>query len=385
MADIIKLVEEARVASDQAQTLLAGEKREGFSKAKVSESSLAEFTKILNEAYAGDRRATYILQEASATADFPYLMADILDRSLMAQWSTSLPEWGSYCKTGTLKDFRQAKALGIEGMGAILDPVGERAEYPERGPSEETPKYRQVAKYGARFGLSWESIVNDDLDALRDLPNKLVVAARRSEALAVTKLFVGANGPNASVYAAGNKNIITSNPVLGVAGLAAGFLVFAGQTDVDGFPLMIDAYTLVIPRALQVTAENLLNALQIETGTGGGAYNGMDQIVAKNWMAGKLNLVINDYIGLVATSANAATSWFMFASTSAARPALQLDRLRGHESPELFIKTPNASRVGGGTVAESFETDEIEHKVRHCYGGVVVDARATVASNGTGS
>lgn len=384
MKDIPKLIEEAQAASDQAQTLLAGEAREGFVKKPHGEKQLSEFTKILNEAYAGDRRATYILQEASATADFPYLMGDILDRSLMAQWSTALPDWGSYCKTGTLRDFRQAKALGIEGMGAVLDNVLERAEYQERGPSEEAPKYRQVAKYGARFGLSWESIVNDDLDALRDLPQKLVLAARRSEAMAVTQLFVGTAGPHGSVYTVGNKNIISGNPALSVNGLAAGFLQFSGQTDIDGFPLMIDAYTLVIPRALQVTAENILNALQIEVATGGGAYNAADQIVAKNWMAGKLNLVINDYIGLVATS-NASTSWFMFASTSAARPALQLDRLRGHESPELFIKTPNASRVGGGTVPESFETDEIEHKIRHCYGGVVVDARATVASNGTGS
>jgi len=385
MADhILKLVEEARVASNEAQTLLSGEAKEGFAKGKVEEKTVAEFSKILGEAYNGDRRANFVLQEASHTADFPYLMGDILDRSLMAQWGTSVPDWSAYVKTGTLRDFRQAKALGIEGMGAVLDAVGERAEYPERGPSEEEPVYRQVAKYGGRFGISWETMINDDLDALRDLPSRLVLAARRSEALAITQMFVDADGPHDSVYTGGNGNIIPSNPVLGVAGLAAGLLAFSGQTDVDGFPLVIEGVTLVIPRALQVTAENILNALQINTATGGGAYNEADQIVARNWLAGKLTLRINDYIGMVATS-NADTSWFLFASTGAARPALQLDRLRGHESPELFIKVPNAARSGGGTVAESFEKDELEHKLRHCYGGVVIDPRATVASDGTGS
>lgn len=385
MEDIIKtLVEESTAAENEVQSLLTGEAKEGFIQKRYNGDTVRRFAHMLGEAINGSHKAEYQLREAMVTADFPYLMGDILDRSLMAQWSTRLPEWGSFCKTGTLRDFRQAKALGIEGMGAVLDGVMERSEYPERGPSEETPKYRQVAKYGARFGLSWESIINDDLDALRDLPQKLVLAARRSEALAVTQLYVGTAGPHSSVYTSGNKNIIASNPALSVSGLATGFLQFAGQVDADGFPLVIDAYTLVIPRALMVTAENILNALQINVATGGGAYNAADQIVAKNWMAGKVNVVVDDFIGLVA-STNATTSWFMFASTSAARPALQMDRLRGHEAPELFIKAPNASRVGGGLVPESFETDEIEHKIRHCFGGVVVDARATVGSNGTGS
>jgi hypothetical protein len=262
MPDIIKtLVEEARTTGDQAHSLLSGESKQGFQKSHFNERQVAEFTKILNEAYTGDRRAEYILREASATGDFPYLMADILDRGLMAAWSTSIPNWQAFCAQGTLRDFRQAKAVGIEGMGQVLDSIGERAEYPERGPSEEAPKYRQVAKYGGRFGLSWEMLVNDDLDALRDLPQKLVQAARRSEALAVTKLYVGSAGPNTNVYSAGSYgNVITGNPVLGVAGLTAGFLQFAGMKDIDGFPLMIDAYTLVIPPALEVTANNLMNA-----------------------------------------------------------------------------------------------------------------------------
>ncbi len=62
--------------------------------------------------------------------------------------------------------------------------------------------------------------------------------------------------------------------------------------------------------------------------------------------------------------------------------------LRGHEEPELFIKEPNARRVGGGPVDPmdgNFENDSIDYKVRHVLGVSRIDPKATVASNGSGS
>lgn len=354
----------------------------GFSKKRYSKETIDAFVGLLNEANAGSNRAQYLLKEASATADFPYLFGDVLDRSLMAEWQSTVPNWKAFCQQGTVKDFRPAKMLGIEGMQSVLPQVGERAEYPERMPSEETPITRQVSKYGARFGISFEALINDDLGALSRLPNRLVTAARRTEALAVTNLYCGSDGPNASLY--GHGNAISGNPPLSIAGLAAGLAAFSKLKDVDGFPIVVEAVTLVVPPALEITAQNILNATELRVATGGGAADGKDQLVVRNWMNGRLNLVVDPYIGLVA-STNGSTSWFLFASTSAARPALQLDYLVGHEAPELFVKTPNASRIGGGTVPESFESDEQEYKVRHIFGTTVIDWRATVASNGTGS
>lgn len=380
--DIMALSEEARADADSVKNLLGRES--GFAKKRYSPETVDAFVGLLNEAADGSHRAQYLLKEAMVTADFPYLFGDVLDRSLMAQWSTAIPNWQAFVKQGTVRDFRQAKMLGIEGMGAVLEGVGERAEYPERGPSEEVPIYRQVAKYGGRFGISFEAQINDDLGALRDLPQKLVVAARRTEALAVTNLYCGTAGPDGTLYSVGNNNIIASNPALSISGLAAGFLAISKQVDVDGFPEIVDAVTLVVPPALEITAENILNATVLEVATGGGAYNAMDQLTVRNWMNGRLGLVVDPYIGMVAQT-NAATSWFLFASTSAARPAMQMDYLVGHETPELFVKTPNASRVGGGTVPESFETDEQEFKIRHIFGVTTIDPHATVASNGSGA
>jgi hypothetical protein len=392
MADeVITQVEETVESTATGSDLMSVLGREGgFARKRYSDEIVASFMETLDRAGAGSNHAYYQLREAMVTADFPYLMGDVLDRSLMAQWGTTMPAWQQYIKTGTVRDFRQAKWLGIEGMGAVLDAVGERAEYPERGPVEETPITRQVAKYGGRFGISWESIINDDLGALRELPQRLVEAARRTEALAASKMYVGSAGPNTTLYSDTYDNIInvhagaTANPALSLANLAQAFLVMSKHTDYDGFPIVIDAMTLVVPPALEVTARNILNSTEITVATGGGAYNAADQIRVNNWMSGRLSLVVDPYVSMTATS-NGATSWWLFASTGAARPAIQMDYLAGHERPELFVKTPNASRVGGGTVAESFETDTQEYRIRHVFGLTQVAPYATVMSNGSGA
>jgi hypothetical protein len=97
---------------------------------------------------------------------------------------------------------------------------------------------------------------------------------------------------------------------------------------------------------------------------------------------------VNPQIPLLATSANGNTSWFLFANPSVGRPAMVLGFLRGHEEPEVFMKAPNAKRVGGGDVDPmegDFDTDGIQYKIRHVLGSKRLDTKATVASNGSGA
>lgn len=395
--DVPKLTKEAggETPSELGQMLAV---ETGFAAKRYRPEAVAAFSKVLKEACIdGKPSAIFQLQEASHTADFPYLFGDVLDRTLMAQWGSTIPNWEAFTKVGTLKDFRDAKRYGITGMGSVLDKVGERAEYKERGPSEETPHTRYVEKYGGRFGISFETLINDDLDALRDLPQTLVLAARRTEALAVASLYWGSTGFDTTLFTAGRCNIATTglgmtttNAALSVQSLGEAIQVMDNQVDVDGFPINVDAYTLVTGAPLEVTANNILNALQIESvgmfgAIGASGDAGVNaKLTSANWLSGKLNYVKDTFGKLVANS-NAATTWFLFASKTSPRTAIEVNHLRGHEAPELFVKAPNASRIGGGMVAESFENDEVEYKVRHIFGANQWDYRAAFASNGSGS
>jgi hypothetical protein len=140
-----------------------------------------------------------------------------------------------------------------------------------------------------------------------------------------------------------------------------------------------------------ITAQNMLNALQFNaTGIDGGMGASGNQaanesVWAKNWLPGKVSVVVDPYIPYTATSNK--NCWFLFASPlGGARPAMELDYLAGHDNgPELFQKAPNSQRMGGSAAVEDFETDTIWYKVRHTFGTVVIDPKLTFASTGNGS
>jgi hypothetical protein len=54
----------------------------------------------------------------------------------------------------------------------------------------------------------------------------------------------------------------------------------------------------------------------------------------------------------------------------------------------VFFKEPNQRRLGGGAsdpMDGDFDNDSIEYKIRHVFGGTLMDPKMAVASNGTGS
>jgi hypothetical protein len=181
-----------------------------------------------------------------------------------------------------------------------------------------------------------------------------------------------------------------------VQGLQQGFAVLANQLDADSEPVVIDGVILFVPPSLELTAQNIINATEIlvdSTIGGGNPRNettgvGGQMLRAMNWMKNRTTLVVDPYLPLISSSANGNTSWYLLASTDSERPAVEMGFLRGHEQPEIFMKSPNAQLVGGGMVDPmmgDFDNDSVAYKVRHVFGGVRLFPKAAAASNGSGS
>lgn len=354
-------------------------------------AKLAEAAQMMAAAFRGNRRATLNLEEAMTTSDFPLLFGDILDRQLLANYAETPQVYRNFVKVGSVRDFRQVSRIALDGAETTLDVVLEQAQYPESTLSE-TPYNFSVRKYGRRIPFSWEAMINDDLDGLKTIPERFGRAARRTESKFVTTLYAGVNGPHATIYTAPHANIVTGNPPLSIAALQTAMTILASQKDVDGEPIVIESVELVVPPALEITALNIINATQLQLTTNGGVSaadaSAEQRLIVNNWMRNRLRLSVDPYIPSIASTANGNTSWWLFANPTSSRPALEIAFLRGHESPEIFIKSANAQRVGGGTVDPmngDFDTDSVEYKVRHVMGGVALDFKATVASNGSGA
>jgi hypothetical protein len=366
-------------------------------------AQLAEAAQFYGEVLSG-KRGIWQLQEALSTDDFPILFGDITDRQMLAAYRQWPPSWQSIAARRELPNFKPTKLFKpVYGAQARLERVGELTEYPEAPVFEQTTQLLNVVKYGRRMAISWETLINDDLDQLRDWPDRLATGARRTEDYGIGELFIGSAGPSGTLYTVGNKNqIITANgasannPPLTIAGLQDGFTVMHTFKDENGEPIMVDWVELVVPPALEIVARNILNATQLEINAamGGGSLVGLanssgqeQRLITANWMRDRVRLNVNPYIPQIATT-NKNTSWFLFASPTSNRPALNALFLRGRTEPETFIKEPNARRIGGGGVDPmdgDFDLDAITYKVRHVFGAAVIDPIGTVASNGTGS
>lgn len=389
--EFLDLIETVRAQEASTQRLYndAGDRIRGRRGNPKYKQSLAEATRLYADVLNG-RKASYRLTEAMSTSDFQYLFADIIDRQLLAAYAEWPVMWQQLARRGTVRDFRTVRRFTMDGGEATLSEVKQLEEYPAASLTDGKYEY-SVKKYGRRLPFSWETFINDDLDALRDLPSRLAKAARRSEERFATDLFAGSTGPDGTFFASGNANIVTSNPVLTVTALQTAMTVLAAQKDSDGNPIYIEAVNLVVPPALEVVANNIINATEIVTAAGSGGASSdagrADQLRVANWMRNRVKVVVNPWLPIISTT-NGNTSWYLIADPAVGRPAMEIGFLAGHESPELFMKTPNATRVGGGPVAPEdgdFDTDAVEHKVRHVFGGTLMDTKSAVASNGTGS
>ncbi|MBP2704406.1 hypothetical protein JOL79_11335 [Microbispora sp. RL4-1S] len=357
--------------------------------------SLSEALRLYERVLTGSRRAALDFQEAMTRSDFQFLFGDVLDRQLLGSYNTMPVNWSITARRGRVRDFRTVKRFTLDGGKGVLAPVGELEPYTARAVVDGAYEYA-IGKHGAEIPISWETVVNDDLDALSELPGALGLAARRTEERFATALYVTSSGPNSTFFSNANKNLINAtvggadvptNPALTISGLQYAMQIMGQQVDSDGGPIYVQSVVLEVPPALEVAANNIINSTEIVSATGGGDGTGNDQLRVQNWMRNRVTVRVNPWLPIIDTTTGN-SAWYLFASPSSGRPPMEVGFLIGHETPELWMKSPDAVRVGGGAVNPEegdFEHDGIRYRVRHVLGGTLMDPKMAVASTGAGS
>ena len=318
-------------------------------------------------------RHEYLLREALTTSDFPYLFGDVLDRQVLASYKAVTPVWKAFVRQSTVKDFKTAYRFAITGGDQYLAEVAEKGEYlaSERA---ETKYEIAVKKYGRQFDISWETIINDDLGALMDTPERFARAAIRTEHRIVTGLYAD----NATLYqtAGGQANRVTT--ALSIDSLETALETMGSFTDANGEPIMNRAKYLVVPPALEMTARQILTSatkMWVESAGGSATPYPTTNVVAQMG----LNLIVDPYLPVIDTTGSGNTGWYLFADPKEIA-ALEVAHLRGHERPEICMKASDKVTVGGGSISPmdgDFATDNILYRVRHVFGGTTLDFRAT--------
>jgi hypothetical protein len=390
MKDFLELMQEGERL---AEVRSAGQSIEKFEE-KIR--SLVELI-VNKKGYRSSMRKA-MLEEAATVSEFPILFGTILDRQLLAKYAIAKPDWRAYIKTGTQMDFRPQQPIGVFGLQGVLPSVPSRAEYKQDASLGSGAVTINVSKFGRRFGLGWEILINDDLGAFSDIAERLANAALRTEFRQATQLLVKAdgNGPNDLLFGApivhpvDGKNVTNkltgAGSALAVAGVATAIQKFREFVDADGEPIIVDGWEMVVPPALEVTMYQVLQS-QLLIAAGGDATAGTKVILSPNKnVIGNFSITghVNPYLPILDTSANKNTTWYLVAKLSNGAAA-QLNFLRGHESPEIVMKNPNKVSLGGGTMNPlegDFESDAIDWRVRHIMGGAAIDPRMAIANVG---
>lgn len=346
--------------------------------------ALTEASELWGRAWGGDRIAATVVNEALTTSDlFVSATGDLLDRELLARYGDITPDWQEWASPATVRNFKPKKLVDIMGGKSALDLVPELSEYPYAKHS--THEYEISAKkFGRRFGFSWEAGINDDIDELRQIPDRFASAAALTESRAALEQLVtvstgaplatffksySASAAGALGYAAFQNS---GTAALTAASLQAALTGMSTRKDAEGNLVPHNGLVLMVGPALEFTAESILSTSEIRVD------DGTITTVQHNGLRGKVRLVINK--GLVGNA------WFLLPDPRTnQRPAVAVAKLAGYDTPDLRVAANTGQRPGGGSVSPEegdFEVDGVWYRVRHVVGGASLDPIHTFGSTG---
>ncbi len=318
------------------------------------------------------------LTEQIAPGDFPTLFGFMIQRDLLARYSAVVSPWRAYTKTGTVPNFNSHEKHKVYGQDNELAQVLPGAPYPITA-SGTAHYHRQVFKYGRRFDILWESIINDALGAFSDIPERFATAVMRTQDKNVTRLYSSATGPNAALFGAPIVDVDGQNVTnvgvlpLTIANLQTTLLLARQQTDPNGERINIRMQHLVVPDSLEFTARAIMTSAlqqQLASAVPVPTVNIIPQL--------GLQLHVDPNLESIDVSGTGDTTWYVFSEVGEMVP-FQMDFLAGHVGPDIRIKS-SGSAVN--PMEGDFDTDSIAYRVRDVHGGCQLEPRACYAQVG---
>jgi len=219
-----------------------------------------------------------LLREADVTtASFSYLLGTSMNKRLLKDYQAWPSEWQKFTTVTALKDFKQQDRIRLGAFGSLSTVLEDQA-YTTLTLADTRAIYSPT-KRGNIVQITRETIVNDDLYAIKQIPQKLAVAAAYTLAEFVYNLlapsfgniydgkwlFDSVNHGNTGIVAA---NIPTtgSGAALNSAALQTAVVKMRKQTNLAGKPIGLKPrYLLTVPD-LEFQAMTLLKSAGLPGG-----------------------------------------------------------------------------------------------------------------------
>jgi len=265
------------------------------------------------------------------TGSFANLLLDAATKTLRAAYEEAPYTWALWARQAqSVEDFKNINRIQL-GESPNLEMVPEGAPYPEGAVTDSKRSYK-VEKFGKKFSVSWETVINDDLDALSRIPAMHGNAARRTQEKVVYDALL-ANPTMADGFAlfsashtSGTNITATSVAAPSVTTLNEAFKLMALQKGLSSdVYLNLSPRTLLVPQAYAATALELVNSASYAQS------NGNEGVVNIYGVNGVRPLQV---VSTALLDANSATNWYAIADNSQI-DTVEITFLNGEESPVL--------------------------------------------------
>ena len=198
-----------------------------------------------------------------SSSDFGQILIDVAHKSLLKGWETAAENFDQFTSHGTLTDFRPAKRAGLGDFG-YLPQVGEGEEYTYGTIGDEGASVA-LATYGQLFSITRQAIINDDMNLLTKIPEKMGQAARATIAKLVFALLTGnaIAQDGKALFDASHKNTLTG-AALDVTSIDKAIQIMNGFVNARGEPLAIEPEFMLLPTSLYTRAKQVLGSASVE-------------------------------------------------------------------------------------------------------------------------
>lgn len=296
------------------------------------------------------------------TSDFPNLLANTAAKALGDSYGSARRSFTVWARRRTLPDFKSFRVINLSGAPQLqqIAAVGQEAGEITFGTIGEQAEAYQLFRAGRRIAITFEAIVNDDMDGFSRVPQLFGTAAARLESETVYSIL-NTNGnmsdsnalfgtAHANVFGNGVAGFSAGDGVLSITGLGVGRRVMRTQTAPNGDIIDATARYLLVPAALETAAQQLTTTQFVPNA------------------AGSVN-PFTSLVPVVEPRLASAIQWYLIAD-NAEVDTVEYAYLEGMEAPQVTTYTDD-------------DTDGVIVKCTHNFGAKATDWRGMTRSTGT--
>jgi Mu-like prophage major head subunit gpT len=294
-----------------------------------------------------------IRADGSSTISIQNLLANVMNKFLLAGYLNADQSWRYICAVRPVKDFKPTKSINLTG-DFVFKKLNADGQIVNAAMTDEAFA-NQIDTLARKLGIGRQTIINDDLSGLTTVPllmglggadglniliwtlwnspgnapdgNAFWYASRSTAANAL-----GGLAANANALAAGGSSALSSTS------LQSAVAVMDKQVKPNGQPLGVPPEILLYPPELDQTAIELMNSAFVVGPTSSKQPN-------TNTFYKRFTPVKSPYLSNSTYTGYSTTAWWLLASPQRL-PAIEVAFLNGQETPTVQTAQANFNELG---------------------------------------